>query len=257
MLPNAPSNLSEALGHAISDKRLEVLRRIAGCGSISQAAREAGISYKAAWQALDILSALAGVSLVEKTVGGSGGGGARLTAEGAQLLELAEALAQARRAVLARFTDGAALSAGLGLRTSMRNQLAGKVLACESGSPQDPTVWVHVEAVGGVRLRPTVTRESVDLLGLAPGLSVWVLSKATAVSVGTTPPSPQTAGPPRCDVEGCVRRVTPGGGRDEVVLALPGGAPWVGFAPHPCGLRPGQPAWASVEAHALVLALPS
>lgn len=257
MPPNAPPNLSEALGHAISDKRLEVLRRIAGCGSISQAAREAGISYKAAWQALDTLSALAGVSLVEKTVGGSGGGRARLTVEGARLLELAEALTQARRAVLARFADGAALSAGLGLRTSMRNQLACTVLACEASGPHDPTVWVEVEAAGGVRLRPTVTRESADLLGLAPGLPVWVLSKATAVSVGATRPPTQASGSPRCDVEGRVRRMTLGEGRDEVVLALPGGAPWVGFAPHPCGLRPGQSVWASVEAQALVLALPA
>jgi molybdate transport system regulatory protein len=69
--------LTEALGHTISDKRLEILRRVGQSSSISQAAREAGISYKAAWQALDTLSNLSGWVLVERTVGGSGGGGAR------------------------------------------------------------------------------------------------------------------------------------------------------------------------------------
>ena len=84
--------LSEALGHAPSDKRLEVLRRVAETGSISQAARDAGISYKAAWQAIDTLGNLSGQTLVERTVGGSGGGGARITVQGLQLLALADEL---------------------------------------------------------------------------------------------------------------------------------------------------------------------
>ena len=102
-LPTTPrsDSLHQALGHAISDKRLEVLRRVAETGSISQAARDAGISYKAAWQAMDTLTSLSGVALVERTVGGSGGGGARITAQGLALLALADELARARQAVLA------------------------------------------------------------------------------------------------------------------------------------------------------------
>ena len=38
--------------------------------------RQLGVSYKAAWQAIDTLTNLAGAPLVERTVGGSGGGGA-------------------------------------------------------------------------------------------------------------------------------------------------------------------------------------
>lgn len=72
-------SLANAFAHGIADKRIEVLRKIAETGSISQAAREAGISYKAAWQAIDTLTNLTGVSLVEKSVGGIGGGGAKLT----------------------------------------------------------------------------------------------------------------------------------------------------------------------------------
>src|SRR5450830_1593 len=67
---------SEALGHSPSDKRLEILRGIAAGGSISQAARDAGVSYKAAWQAIDTLSNLAGAELVQRAVGGAGGAGA-------------------------------------------------------------------------------------------------------------------------------------------------------------------------------------
>jgi molybdate transport system regulatory protein len=83
--------LNEALGHTASDKRLEVLRRVGQTGSISQAAREAGISYKAAWQAIETLSSLSGLPLVERSVGGVGGGGARITPQGTRLLALADA----------------------------------------------------------------------------------------------------------------------------------------------------------------------
>ena len=96
-LPPSQAALSEAFGHAPSDKRLEVLRRVGETGSISQAARDAGISYKAAWQAIDTLSNLSGQPLVERTVGGVGGGGARITPQGLQLLAMADELARARQ----------------------------------------------------------------------------------------------------------------------------------------------------------------
>ena len=51
-----PLALAGALAHEPADKRVEILRRVAAVGSISQAARDAGVSYKAAWQALDTLS---------------------------------------------------------------------------------------------------------------------------------------------------------------------------------------------------------
>ena len=43
---------------ALSDKRIDILRRIKETGSISEAARASGVSYKAAWQALETLENL-------------------------------------------------------------------------------------------------------------------------------------------------------------------------------------------------------
>ena len=85
----AASSILDALGHGPADRRLAILREIGAGGSISQAARSVGVSYKAAWQALDTLTNLAGVSLVERVVGGVGGGGARLTQAGIELLAAA------------------------------------------------------------------------------------------------------------------------------------------------------------------------
>ncbi|MBS0316882.1 MAG: LysR family transcriptional regulator, partial [Proteobacteria bacterium] len=57
--------IDTALRPGVADRRIDILRLIARTGSISQAARDAGVSYKAAWQALDTLTNLAGVPLVE------------------------------------------------------------------------------------------------------------------------------------------------------------------------------------------------
>lgn len=244
--------LSEALGHAPADKRLEVLRRVAETGSISQAARDAGISYKAAWQAIDTLSNLSGQSLVERTVGGSGGGGARITPQGLQLLALADELARSREAVLSRFAGGPAMPFGLGLRTSMRNQLPCRVEAVEMLGPDDPAVRVHLRTPGQALLTSSITRESVDLLALAPGLEVLVLCKATAVRVGRDEVG---ASPDRCVLHGRIERLARGQGRDEVVLSLDGGGQWVGFAERPFAARKGQRAVATMPSSALVVAL--
>lgn len=59
-------NISDALSQNVVDKRIDVLQRIKQYGSISEAARSAGISYKAAWQAIETLSALAGGTVGRK-----------------------------------------------------------------------------------------------------------------------------------------------------------------------------------------------
>lgn len=99
-MTQASLQLADALGHEVADKRLDILRRIGEQGSISEAARGAGVSYKAAWQAIDTLSNLAGTALLERTVGGAGGGGAHLTDAGRQLLQAADLLNSARAQVL-------------------------------------------------------------------------------------------------------------------------------------------------------------
>lgn len=261
------ATLSEALGHAPADKRLEVLRRVGETGSISQAARDAGISYKAAWQAIDTLTSLSGVALVERTVGGSGGGGARLTPQGQALLDLAQQLALARERVLSGFAGGAQLAGGLGLRTSMRNQLPCEVVACEPVAADDPMLRVRLRTGGGALLASSITRESADLLALRPGARVLVLCKATAVTVfagdwaagaapgGTEAVHADTDHAALNRLAGRVDRIARGQGRDEVVLALDGGGQWVGFADHPLAAEVGARAWAGMSASALVIGL--
>lgn len=247
-------HLAEVLGHEASDKRIDILRRIGAAGSISEAARGAGVSYKAAWQALETLNNLAGTPLVEKLVGGSGGGGAKLTVAGQRVLEAAAMLARSRAEVLnllARGAGGAAGTPGLaamGLRTSMRNQFP---CAVTSLATQDGLVRVGLALPHGGILFSRITRESSQLLGLVKGMSLLALCKATAVQVARQ----MADAPARNLLQGRVLRLSRSARGGEVVLQLDGGLSLVGFAQAGHGLRPGCSAIASVEESGVVLAM--
>src|SRR5262249_8414001 len=67
--------------------RIRLLECIGREGSISAGARAMGLSYKAAWDAIDALNTLFGQPLIETRAGGQRGGGARLTAAGLRVVE--------------------------------------------------------------------------------------------------------------------------------------------------------------------------
>jgi molybdate transport system regulatory protein len=244
--------LAQALGHEPADRRIDVLRRIAEAGSISEAARLAGISYKAAWQAIETLGNLAGQPMVEKAVGGSGGGGARLTAAGHRVLEAADRLAGARRAALAMLGDDDGWSAGLAglaLRTSMRNALPCVVTGLTPAG--GGAVRVSLALSDGTALAARLTAESAELLGLQPGLPVIALCKATGVRVAAR----VTAAPGRNRLAGRIARAATAPDDAEVGLRLPCGLQLVGFTRRPGTLAQDRAACAAIEESAVVIAL--
>jgi molybdate transport system regulatory protein len=239
--------LNEVLGFEAGDKRIDILRRVGEAGSISEAARGAGVSYKAAWQALETLANLAGTALVEKAVGGSGGGGARITAAGRRVLEAAAEMALARRRVLDRFDLGDASGrAALALRTSMRNQFPCTVGTVKAHKGQ---VRVQLLLADGSALYARITRESAQLLGLAPGLDVLALCKATAVRVAEQIEESAQGNLLAGDVV-AASRSTAGG---EATLRLASGVQLVGFAAPGAGLKAGRRAMASVDEASVVV----
>lgn len=71
----------EASGRMIfSDGRLELLEAVEELGSLRQAARRLGMSYRAAWGLLKVTEGALGAPLLDVRIGGRAGGGARLTA---------------------------------------------------------------------------------------------------------------------------------------------------------------------------------
>ena len=70
----------------ISHRRLLLLKAIHDAGSITQASKKIGITYKAAWKAVEIMNHLTDVPLVVVQRGGKDGGGALLTSAGLRLV---------------------------------------------------------------------------------------------------------------------------------------------------------------------------
>jgi molybdate transport system regulatory protein len=67
--------------------KIALLEGIRACGSLSEAARRMGISYRRAWLLLDSLNSSFNVPATVNSVGGRGGGGAEVTPFGVLLIE--------------------------------------------------------------------------------------------------------------------------------------------------------------------------
>ena len=74
--------IEEANGHFLGIGRVQLLENIEKTGSITNAAKKMKMSYRQAWQFVEDMNNQANDPLVEKLLGGAGGGGARLTDAG-------------------------------------------------------------------------------------------------------------------------------------------------------------------------------
>lgn len=158
-------------------QRIALLQHIAEQGSITRAAKSAGLSYKATWDAIDELNNLAQQPLVERSVGGRGGGGAKLSVEGERVLRLYHRL-QALQAQVLEATEESAdldLLSRLTLRTSARNQLLGRVESITAHGHND---LVRLRLAGDVYIDAQITHDSTLRLDLAVDTDVVALIKA-------------------------------------------------------------------------------
>lgn len=201
-------------------KRLALLEQIAEQGSITRAAKAAGLSYKAAWDAIDELNNLSEQPLVSRSVGGKGGGGARLTPAGERLLALQRRLQALQMQLLQAAGDDADLEllGRLMLRTSARNQLTGRVHAIHAQGHND---LITIELPGGKHLQALITHDSTENLLLSAGSSVVALIKAGWLELQ---PLSQPADVERNALEGRIEQILPGGdGPSEVRVSLANG----------------------------------
>lgn len=91
--------------------RVELLSQIEATGSISKAAKAMRMSYKAAWDAVDAMNNALGTAVVESAIGGSRGGGSRLTEAGQRLIAEYQSLEMQHK----QWLDSAAKEFSVGL----------------------------------------------------------------------------------------------------------------------------------------------
>lgn len=226
--PAAPPNLVEAelrLVGGLNEKLFRLLAAIEASGSINQAAKAVGLSYKGAWEMVERANNLSPRVLVSTAVGGRHGGGTALTQAGRSLLALYQRLQEQHRQFLQQLNSDLAvnpeflfLARRMLMKASARNQFSGTV---EDVIPGAVNAEVVVALKGGDTLVASVTMESLKTLGIAKGVEVVALVKAPLVMIVTD------MGPYRLSARnqlaGTVARVQKGAVNCEVVIQLPGG----------------------------------
>jgi len=74
-------------GVAFAEGRRMLLEAVGRLGSLNAAAKELGMSYRAAWGKIKATEKALGIRLMDVTTGGRGGGGAKLTREARELID--------------------------------------------------------------------------------------------------------------------------------------------------------------------------
>lgn len=207
-------------------RRINLLKQIEQTGSISQGAKNANISYKSAWDAINEMNQLSEQTLVERATGGKGGGGAVITRYGQRLIQLYDLLGQIQQKAFDVLSDDDALPLNsllaaisrFSLQTSARNQWFGTITALDHQQVQQ-----HVDVLladGTTSLKVAITAQSVQRLDLTQGKEVLVLLKAPWVGITTDHATAQQADN---QLRGRISHIERGELQYEVLLALPDG----------------------------------
>ncbi len=70
----------------LGEGRIQLLKTIKETGSLSKAAKKLNMSYNKAWKLIDSVNTISQKVVVVKNTGGKGGGGAKITPYGEQLI---------------------------------------------------------------------------------------------------------------------------------------------------------------------------
>jgi molybdate transport system regulatory protein len=239
---------------------MELLAALATRSSIVAAAKSVGLSYKAAWDAIDTLNNLADRPLVQRAVGGRGGGGTRLTPAGEELVTAFRRAQRENAAFQRRLTgdpsqvpEPPGALGRLTLKSSARNQYAGTVTRVKRGTVDTE---VQMQLGGGEPLVAIVTRASAVHLGLKPGSPVMAWIKASSVILATEAEGNARVSA-RNSLRGTVVRVVRGAVNSEVVIEFGGGNTIAATITHASvrrlGLRRGSRAVALFKASSVIL----
>jgi len=213
------------LAGALDNRIIGLLKAIEQTGSLNQAAKQMGLSYKGAWQILERANNSAPQLLVATATGGSKGGGSCLTEAGKALLTLFTHLEQQHQAFLTQLNHSLAdnsemvlLLQRLVIKTSVRNQLFGRVTAIHTGAVNDE---VMVELKGGEQIVTTLKMALIDEIGLAVGVQAVLLINSADITVTSDYNAVQFSA--RNRLFGKVMRIQEELANSEIIVLLPSG----------------------------------
>ena len=181
--------LNRAENKFLGGDRIALLEMIDELGSITKAAKAVGISYKTAWDTINMINNMAEQPLVDRLTGGKGGGGTSLTAAGKKIITQYKTIQEEHRKFLdnpeGRLGDTDSLYQFLrriSMKVSARNTFSGSVTNITTGAVN---AEVTISLKGGVPLIAVVTNGAIENLGLTVGSEVYAIVKASSVIIGT------------------------------------------------------------------------
>lgn len=160
--------------------RMALVEAVGELGSISAAARKVGLSYKAAWDAVQALNNLFDAPLIVAAAGGKAGGAAQVTPRGQAALAAFRRVQAEMDSALAKLDRGLGADVfwSLGMKTSARNALRGRIVHIAPGAVN---AEVTLRLGEGLDIVAVVTAQSVEDLGLAEGAPAVALIKSSFV----------------------------------------------------------------------------
>jgi molybdate transport system regulatory protein len=201
--------------------RIELLERIDQTGSINAAAKEMKMSYKAAWERINGMNALADQPLIERLTGGKGGGGTKLTPYARELIATFHRFNELHRQFIDRFAEAgndperlARILSRTFLTTSARNQLPATLLSIEERGLNG---LLTLSLTGSHTIQSVITLKSVRNMGLTVGCDLYAIIKSSDVTIVTTPPK---SGEAMNTLKGTINRIESQDETDEITFAL-------------------------------------
>jgi len=179
---SASLTLRRGAASGVGAERIAVLQAIEELGSISAAAKKVGLSYKGAWDAVQALNNLFDAPLVKAAPGGRSGGAAEVTERGRAMIAAFLRVQDEIDAAMARLADNFASEGfsfwSLGMRTSARNALRGRIADVKRGAVNGE---VKLRVGDGVEIISILAEQSIDELALEDGKSAIALIESSFV----------------------------------------------------------------------------
>jgi len=238
--------------------QIDLLQAVADTGSITAAAKLAGVSYKTAWDRLERLNNLSKQPVVQRSAGGSKGGGSILTAYGEKMLngfrqlqEQHELFLEGLNKQLNSLDDVSNFMKSALLQTSARNQFLGTVSAIDAGAVNSE---VLVRISDHQQIVAMVTEQSRQDLSLEAGVAVIAMIKASSVTLALGDSLQVSA---RNVLPGTIAKLEPGAVNTDVSIEVSEGktlsAMITNYSAEQLALREGMPIWALFKASSVIL----
>ncbi|MDU7786236.1 MAG: TOBE domain-containing protein [Aggregatibacter aphrophilus] len=236
-------------------KRIRLLKEIQKCGSINQAAKNAKVSYKSAWDHLEAMNKISPKPLLERNIGGRNGGGTALTVYAQRLLQLYDLLEQTQEKAFDILRDEKvplnsllSATARFSLQSSARNQFFGKVQALRF---EDVHCFVDIALEGFSKsLMVSITEKSAVRLKLESDKEVMLMFKAPWVKI-TEKQKRNLAN----QFSATVKSITDKGDAGEAILMLEDSdIEFCATLSKDQHLEPNQQVWVSVDPEQVILA---